>query len=427
MSLTMLGMLFGILVDVAVAGKFGTTAAADIVIIALVVPLFIDTIVREGTKFSLVPLLVHYQKKEAKRYSDWLSGVYSLTIILGLVLLVAFELLAHLLITYLVAPGLGPEAQQKATLMLRLMGLIFLLAPQIALLSAYLNSVRKFAVVAFRNLFVSVTILGVILIFWSSQNLIYYIAISYSIAFVLYFILLFAYSRSSGFKVQLLWLDKAGIRELTQAVSWPTFGFVARQGGRVLEKSIASLLMAGSVTAYHFSFRIFSAIQTVIGTSIATTGLPSLTEVSDQKELQRAKLVKQLKLLTVLVLPIVLIIAVFGELLIEIVYQRGGFDQNSVKETATALRYLVPGLYFNTMIPVLNSALYSMQQYKKIFYANFVLSIVNVAMAYLLAIVLDMDLIGISLSVSFSAVIGALVSLVMVQRCGIRLLPSKKS
>jgi peptidoglycan biosynthesis protein MviN/MurJ (putative lipid II flippase) len=57
-SLTFIGMLLGLAVDVLIAAKLGTGKIADALIIALSLPLFIDTASREGTKFSMLPTFI---------------------------------------------------------------------------------------------------------------------------------------------------------------------------------------------------------------------------------------------------------------------------------------------------------------------------------------------------------------------------------
>lgn len=426
MSLTFIGMLSGILMDVTIAGRFGATALGDTVIVALLLPQFLDTIIREGTKFSLIPLLVTNSKKlSVAENNRRLSALFNGAFLLGVVLLVLFELVAGLVISRFAGPGLSAENQESAAIMLRLMGAIFLLAPMIAILSAHLNSIKKFSFVALRNSFIPAAVLLGLFLFWAEPNLIYIIAASYSIGFIAYFLLLLIVSMRFGFAPKAIWMSKEEITEVRQAVSWPTFGFVARQGGRLLEKSIASLLAAGSVSAYFFAFRIFSAIQTVIGTSIATTGLPDLSDAAEVSRVLRRKIIGQLKKVLLLVVPIIVVFLFFAHEIISLIYERGNFDAEAVGITTRSIQYLLPGLVFFTMTPVLNSALYALRAYRKVFYNMLFLSVVNVALAWFLSQQIGVQ--GIALSVSITAFLGNIVALILLKTSGIHLLGGKSA
>ena len=64
MVITCTGMALSLLVRVLLIPKrFGFTATADELITALTIVLVVDTIVREGAKFSLVPLFVTREKE----------------------------------------------------------------------------------------------------------------------------------------------------------------------------------------------------------------------------------------------------------------------------------------------------------------------------------------------------------------------------
>src|SRR5688572_32791956 len=58
MSLTFVGLALGFLVDVLIAAKLGTGQTADALVIALTLPILIDTVCRQGSRHSMVPLFI---------------------------------------------------------------------------------------------------------------------------------------------------------------------------------------------------------------------------------------------------------------------------------------------------------------------------------------------------------------------------------
>ena len=86
MVITCAGMGLGLLVRVLLIPKrFGFTTTADELITALTIVLVVDTIVREGAKFSLVPLFVtREQEMTHTQYQRFTNSLLFFFISIGL-------------------------------------------------------------------------------------------------------------------------------------------------------------------------------------------------------------------------------------------------------------------------------------------------------------------------------------------------------
>jgi putative peptidoglycan lipid II flippase len=422
MSLTVIGMMLAFIMDIMIAAKLGTSQTGDSLILALSLPLMLDTVTREGTKSSLVPLFMERKiNLNREQFQYFVSGLFNLGFLIGIVITVIIEVFAPIVVPIL-APKLPPAGQLQTILLLQICAPLIIFVPNITMLSVLLNSQKKFSAAALRNAIAPGIVVLSLILFWQLQDVSYLIAGTHVLGFGIFLVILLVQSYRHGFKYNWFALpSKKDLQQLGSFSSLPTLGFTLTQGLRLGERLLASLVAVGGVSAYYFALRIFSAIQTIIGVSIATTSLPAMTEqnLAGNQDLF-SKIVRKNLLSTLgLTIPIMLVIVFFHQPIIAILYGRGAFDTASVNLTSKILFWLGLGLVFNCIIPPLQSVLYAQQRYISVFGNMVLILIVNISLAWILSQILG--LIGISIALSISVAVAALNLIYMLHRLGIRI------
>jgi putative peptidoglycan lipid II flippase len=422
-SLTFIGMLLSLLVDVLLAAKLGTSQATDALIIALSLPLLIDTVTREGTNFSLVPLCVERRAKLCEaQYQRFASSLLNLALTLGISVTILFEAFAPWLVAAL-APGFSQEGKAEAAILLRLCAPLVIFAPSITVLGVLLNSQNRFSLVALRNGVTPAVVVATISLAWNDQKIVLWIAAAYSIGFALFFLTLFLGIRKAGHQHNwLAWVSKDDLASVWQSNSLPTLGFIVRQGSRLIERQLASLIAVGGVASYYFAFRLFSAVQTLVGSSIATTSLPKMTEhilAGERTKLAKA-LRKKLTGILLVTLPGVILILLFHSEFIHWVYGRGSFNEMSIQQTSQVFFWLCVGTIFFCSVPIVQSGLYALKAYNLVFYNMSAIAIANIVLAWLLS--QWWGLIGIAVAVSLSAALSVINVIYLLHKSGVSLL-----
>jgi murein biosynthesis integral membrane protein MurJ len=404
MSLTFVGLALGFLVDVLIAAKLGTGQTADALVIALTLPILIDTVFRQGTRHSMVPLFVEANSSLGEEeFQRFVSGLLNLGCVLGVMVVGVIEALAPWIIMGL-APGLSAESSAESTLLLRLCAPLIFFTIGCTVMGVYLNSRRRFNPVALRNVLTPVVILGVILLSWRSDHVAVFVAAAYTIGFAGFFFTLFMDLRRTGHRhVWLAWTTREDLARLKNAAFLVTLGILLRNALRILERFLASLVSVGGVSSYYFAYRLVSALQTLIGGSIATTTLPGMTTHDmrgDKTRLVRA-LRRNVTRTVLLSLPFFLLVVIFHHRIISFVYGRGNFGAESIHVTSQILFWLGFGLLFWCLGPVFQSGLYAQRAYHLIFRNTILVIMVNVGLAIVLSQL--WGLIGIAVATTLSA------------------------
>ncbi|MDE0085294.1 MAG: polysaccharide biosynthesis C-terminal domain-containing protein [Candidatus Poribacteria bacterium] len=422
MVVTFVGMGLSLLVRaILIPKRFDIGITSDALITALKVVLLVDTVVREGAKFSLVPLFITCEKEMTDtEYQRFTNNLLNFLLCVGLGVFILIELCAP----WIVRALSSTIDAQKTTTLLRLCAPLIVFGCGSTVLGALLNSRQHFKTVALRNALPAGVAAAVFLLLWSTENLENWIAIAYTGGFVLYFGWLCIGMHRTGHRFQFEGISLGTLRSLKNTVTLPTLGFAVRQvtNRLLVEVSLVSQLGSGAVTLYECAFRIFSALQTLIGISIATTGLPDMAtqDVEDNQFKLRRTLNRNIATAFCIALPVTLLLLLSHTKIVSLLYTGNKFDQTSIQQIAQVLFWLSTGMIFSCLIPVLNAGLYAQKAYGLIFRNMVTMAILNFALAY--GFVKAWGLLGIALAVSVTAVLAVVNLTYLLRKTGIVLL-----
>ena len=407
MVITFAGMGLSLLVRVLLIPKrFGFSNTADTLTTALTVVLLVDTIVREGAKFSLVPIFVTREKEltptEYRRFTNSLL-IFLLAVGFGVFTLI--QLLAPWIVGGLLRKS-TVDAQRTTTL-LRLCAPLIIFGCGSTVLGAFLNSQQRFKTVALRNALPAGVAAVVFLFLWNTQNLENWVAVAYTAGFIAYFGWLCIGAYQTGHRYEVTGISLDTLRSLRNTVTLPTLGFAIRQitNRLLVEIYLVSQLGQGVITLYNSAFRIFSALQTLIGISIATTGLPDMA--TDDAVNDKQKLARTLKLNTrtaiIVSFPVVLLLLIFHGQISWLLYGRGDFDDMSIELIGQLLFWLSAGMLFSCLIPVLNAGLYAQKAYRFVFANMVTMAVLNFLISY--GLIQTWWILGVAFSISITALL----------------------
>ena len=407
MGITFAGMGLSLLVRVLLIPKrFGFSDTADALTAALTIVLLVDTIVREGAKFSLVPVFVAREKEMTRtEYQRFTNSLLILLIGIGFGIFMLVELFAPW-----IAGGLLRKSTvdiQKATTLLRFCAPLLIFGCGSTVLGAFLNSQQHFKTVALRNALPAGTAGFIFLILWHTQRLENYVVMGYTGGFIAYFAWLCLGAYRTGHRYAFTGVSVDTLRSLKNTVALPTLGFGIRQIVQrlLVEVYLVSQLGRGAITLYKSAFQIFSALQTLIGISIATTGLPDMAThdaTNDKVQLGRT-LNRNTRMAIIIGFPVTLVLLVFHGEISWLLYGRGTIDETSIELIGQLLFWLSTGMVFSCLIPVLNAGLYAQRAYRAVFANMVTMAILNFLIAY--GLIETWWLLSVALSVSITALL----------------------
>lgn len=407
MVITFAGMGLSLVVRVLLIPKrFGFSDTADALTTALTVVLVADTIIREGAKFSLVPLFITREKEMTRtEYRHFTNSLLFSLLGIGFGIFILIELLAPWIASTLLSKS-TIDIHTETTL-LRLCAPLVIFGCGSTVLGAFLNSRQHFKTVALRNALPAGTAAVIFLVLWNTENLENWVAVAYTGGFAAYFGWLCIGTYRTGHRYALTGISVATLHSLKNTVTLPTLGFATRQitNRLLVEIYLISQLGGGAITLYKCAFQLFSALQTLIGISIATTGLPDMATddaANDKQKLGRT-LNRNVRTAIIIGLPVMLILLIFHGKISWILYGRGTTDQASIELIGRLLFWLSIGMIFSCLIPILNAGLYAQKAYRFVFANMVTMALLNFTAAY--GLIKTWQLSGVAFAVSITALL----------------------
>ena len=178
MVITSVGMGLSLLFHAVLIPRYlGLSETADALIAALKVVLLFDIVIREGAKFSLVPLFINEaRQKNTEDFKLFTNGILNLSLCVGVIFMLLIEVFASW-ITIIVLPNSSIGAQSTMIIILRLTAPLVVFGSASTVLGAFLNSQKHFNTVALRNALPPGIATVVFLLLSGSENLVHYVAI----------------------------------------------------------------------------------------------------------------------------------------------------------------------------------------------------------------------------------------------------------
>lgn len=153
----------------------------------------------------------------------------------------------------------------------------------------------------------------------------------------------------------------------TLQLAIPTFiGSAAATVNIIVDKSLASSLPVGSVSALNYAMKLVNLCTGILVVPIATVLFTRMADFAAAGETDKmlSKLQTGIRSLSFLMLPIMAVTIACSRQIVQIVYERGSFDRAATDATRTALLFYMLGLLGIGVTELVARAFYAMQDVK---------------------------------------------------------------
>jgi putative peptidoglycan lipid II flippase len=402
------GQLTGLARGILVARAFGASPALDAFFAANRVSETLFLLVAGGALGSaFIPaftgLLAKGEKGSAWRLASALANAVTLTLSLLAALLTFF---APQVVRYLLAPGLStdPELFALTIALLRIQLISAVLFGLGGLIVGILNAHQIFLVPALTPAMYQ---LGIIFgtAFLAPSMGIYGLAWGVVIGAVLYLVIqipsltkLIYFHRPSdtspktrrtfvGFWGRLgggLGLHDANVRTVILLMGPRLLGVAVVQLNFWVNTWLASQMEAGSVSALYYGFSLMLMAQAAIAQSVAIAAMPTFSaqHALGKTDEMRASLAASLRGVILFALPASVGLIILRVPIVSLLYQRGEFDERSVRLVAWALLWYAAGLVGHSIMEVLTRAFYAQQDTKTPVIIGTIAMVLNVIFSF---------------------------------------------
>lgn len=407
--------LIGMSRDIVLANFFGTSSTSDAYIIAVSIPVLIFYLIGHAISTSYIPMYTKirsdYGVIKADSYSN---NITNISLIISIVIFVLLLFFPETVIK-LFAAGFSQETISLSARFVRLSAFSIFFMIFINIFSAYLNVYRNFLVPA------SVSVPRNIVILFSI-----YLAYKYDIIFLglgillayfaeFLFILIFVKMNGYKFKCKVNFKDDK-VKETLFMVVPILISTGVSQINKIIDKSIASTIVEGGVSALNYASVINNGIQEVLVTGIITVMFANFAYLVAKGELDKVKegLSKSINYMAFFLIPTTIGIIIFSKEIVIILFSRGVFDEASILMTSNSLIFYSIGLFFIAVRDIVIKVFYSFNNTRITTIVSIISIIINIVLNFVFSKVMGIK--GLAFATSISAIFNSLVLYVLIRR-----------
>ncbi|MGN0458015.1 MAG: murein biosynthesis integral membrane protein MurJ [Eubacterium sp.] len=153
------------------------------------------------------------------------------------------------------------------------------------------------------------------------------------------------------------------IKEMLILVGPVFVSTAVNQVNSIVDKALASTLKEGSVAALNYSYEVANIVTQVVILSLTTILYPRMTELfaKDNKKEQTGFTARYINVVSVMVLPMSAMMFFFSEEIVQILFERGAFNQDTVIYVSDALKLYAMGIAGASFRDAFNKIFYSMK------------------------------------------------------------------
>jgi putative peptidoglycan lipid II flippase len=366
---TLLSRILGFLRDMVIANFFGAGMAADAFFVAFRIPNLWRRLVGEGSlTISFIPIYTEYLTQRSEEETRKVTHIaFTIGGVVLLILTVLGVLFSPILIR-IIAPGWFAEYPEKFQLTVTLNQIIFpylFFMGLFALCMGVLNSHRHFFAPAIAPIFLNISIIVSVFLFYHTFNIpVMTLALGVLAGGVIQFLfqIPFLYKRRITFRFNFNFRHPA-IKRIGLLMIPGLIGTAVYQINVFIDTIFASFLPSGSVSYLFFADRLMEFPLGIFAIAIGMASLPSLSGLASQGKMEELKetLSFTFRLVSFISVPAMVGLIALKTPIINLLFQRGLFDYSATEKTAFALLFYSVGLWAIAGARTIAPAFYSLQ------------------------------------------------------------------
>ncbi len=393
--------VLGFVAQIVFANSFGASAEMDVYFKILSVPAILTGISTIIFSSVLIPAFAKLKTNELE-LETFIESLFSLIFTFG----VLFALLGFVVSVYFTDYFIPESTPYFRKIGIQVSLMVWIGSGFIVIsgyLSAILNYRRKFFSVAWTNLLPASLMIFVVLLF-NEELGIRSIALGYSIALVIQFIVFFKASKLNmySFKIESVQIPFKNL--LLQQSFLVTLSLLPFTILAPIAYFWASSLEIGSISYLGYSQNFAGFLSVVVSMGISIVSLPELADrfADENSDSSLFQFEKSLRLVMLLVIFASGALITLRIPILQLFYQRGAFDLEAVNNLSDVLPWYLLAAIFIAGLNFLRTFFYSRGEFKKIAWLGIIIPIIFFLLAGVLKEKFSFVGIGMAYSLTFA-------------------------
>lgn len=404
MIATIIAKILGFGRELVLASSYGASMYSDAYLTAMNIPLVIFTSISTTLATVLIPMYFKVKKDSGEKCSlKFINNIFNIVIVICILMSIFGFIFVEQLVK-IFAVGFEGETLKVAVQFTRITILSIIFLGLSCVMRSYLQANKNFTIPGLIS--VPKNIIIIISIILSTKYSPYIMIWGTFIGTISEFLfqLPFAFKYGYKYEVHIDFKDKY-IKEIAVLIIPVLIGVGVNQVNSLVDKTLASTLLEGSISALNYANRLKDFVMALFITSIGIVIYPLLSELSTQKNTEKLKesVTASINSVILIIIPISVGAIVLSTPIVKVLFQRGEFNHATTKMTATALSMYSIGMIAFGLSEILGKVFYSLQDTKTPMINGMISMVINIILNFIFIKV--MGLAGLPLATSISSII----------------------
>lgn len=355
--------VLGFIREILIAAKFGSGIETDTFFVALAATGLITNLISNAVTTTFIPVLSEVEAKKGKKGKiHHVNNMINIIIFISIILVVFAWFLTPFIIR-LTAKGFKGEQFSFAVKLTKIGLPMVLFSGIIGSLTGFLHSEQRHmssAAIGFPFNFIYI----LYLLFLSSRFGIKGLMVAAVIAVISQFIIQIPEARNAGFRYKFIFDIKDEYIKKVLYLSVPVLiGVAINDINVIVNKTLASELIDGSISALNYANKLNFLIQSVYVSAITTVIFPLLSKESNNDNIRGMKKIMGygVNFILLITIPATVGMIVLATPIVQVAFERGAFTPNDTIMTSSALIFYSLGLVASSLRLLTTKIYYSLQ------------------------------------------------------------------
>lgn len=392
--------------EIILSNFYGASDITDAFLTASTLPSTIYAIIGAAITVSFIPL---YNRAKQKKGIEAAEEFASILINIILIITILMSVIIFVFATPLVrifALGFKDETLVLAVKLTRISILSIVFLGLTGVITPYLNIKKQFIIPSMIGIPLNIGIIGGIVVSTNRSPLLLGLGILVGYAMQT-FILLPSLMKGKYSYNPVIKLRNPYVKQMLALAIPIIIGTSANQLNFLIDRTIASTLEVGAISALNYAVRLNTFAQGLIILPIITLLYPTISELAVNKDNEKLNetIYKTISVITLLITPIIVGGFILSKEITSVLFMRGAFDEKALIMTEGAVQYYILG----------TAGLAFRELFSRVFYSfnDTITPVKNTIIAVLINVILNiilsrlMGIKGLAFATSISATIAA--------------------
>ena len=415
MLIILTSKITGFFRDIVLAQTFGADEITDAYLTALNIPVVLFDGISAALGTTFIP--IYFKIKSSKGQEEvnkFTSNILNIVILVSLVFVLLGVIFAPYIVKIFAVEFKGDVFDLTVNYSKILIFSMVFIAIN-GLVSSYL--------VASGNVYISgaitipFNIFVIIAIIFASVTESYVMVYGTLIAYIVQLLFQLPLLIKKGYKHRLtVNLRDENIRQILFLVIPVFIGSYINQINAVVNRTLASTLDSGSITALNYANKLNMFAVGVIAVAISTIMYPILSKLASEgnKKLFKINISKSINMIVIIMLPIMVVMTTFSKEIVKVLFEEGSFNSHDTYLTSTALFFYSIGILSYGLKELLAKSFYSLQDTKTPVRNATISVVINIVFSIILVNIMGIG--GLALASSISATVTTMLLLISLRK-----------